>query len=231
MPSKNVIRNFVEGGFYHVFNRGVEKREIFLDEQDYRIFLYYLVAYLQPLKEILKKYPNFPPRLYNKNLSSKIDLLCFCLMPNHFHLLVSQSINDGVSKFLKQLTNAYTQYFNQKYRRVGCLFQGRFKAVTIENDEQLIHVSRYIHLNPLIDNLVENPRFYKWSSFQEYVENLNFSLCKKNLIFSYFKTPYKYEEFIQDQAEYLKNSMNLSRVLIDNDDAQVHLGVQPLLHL
>ncbi|MEK6852378.1 MAG: transposase, partial [Nanoarchaeota archaeon] len=140
MPSRHVIRNFAEESIYHVFNRGVEKRKIFLDEQDYNMFLYYLFVYLSPMETVLEKYPRLPLRLYSSNLSREVELLSYCLMPNHFHFLIKQHSKDGISKLLKQITNAYTLYFNSKYERVGGLVQGRFKAVEIGKDELLIHV-------------------------------------------------------------------------------------------
>src|SRR4030042_4414876 len=145
MPAKNVVRDFSENSFYHIFNRGVEKRDIFLDQQDHKIFIYYLTVYLYPLPKVLEVYPKLPIRLHNKNLSQEVEILSYCLMPNHFHLLLKQNTVNGISKLLKQLTNAYTFYFNQKYKRVGGLVQGRFKAVKILNDELLLHISRYIH--------------------------------------------------------------------------------------
>jgi len=135
MPSKYVVRNFAEDSYYHVYNRGVEKRDIFLDEKDYRFFETYLYIYLSPLKKVLEKHPDLPLRLHNKNLSEEVKLMAYCLMPNHFHLLLKQKTKNGISKLMKQITNAYTLYFNQKNNRVGGLMQGRFKAMQItEND-------------------------------------------------------------------------------------------------
>src|SRR3989344_7619419 len=147
MPSKYRIRNFEENGYYHLFNRGVEKKKIFLDNQDYKIFLYYSFVYLKPLNDVLSTYPQLPIRLHSKNLSGEIDLISYCLMPNHFHLLLKQYTKTGFSKLAKQTTNAYTEYFNKKYKRTGSLMQGTFKSVKVNTDEQLVHLSRYIHLN------------------------------------------------------------------------------------
>ena len=134
MPSKYVVRNFTEDSYYHVYNRGVEKRDIFLDEKDYYFFETYLSIYLLPIRQVLKKYPDVPLRLHSKNLSSDVELLEYCLMPNHFHLLLKQKTKDGISKLMKQISNAYTLFFNQKNKRSGSLMQGRFKAVPIGGD-------------------------------------------------------------------------------------------------
>ncbi len=206
MPSRNVIRSFAEDSYYHVYNRGVEKRKIFLDDQDYNMFLYYLSIYLLPLEQLLELYPKFPLRLYPKNLHGEVELLSYALMPNHFHLLLKQRRIDGVSKLLKQVTNGYTLYFNNKYERVGGLVQGRFKAVGIESDELLLHVFRYIHLNPVIARLVENPGHYKWSSHKEYLEKGKHSrsFINKELILSHFISVDKLEEFILDHIGYAR---------------------------
>ena len=134
MPSKYVVRNFTENSSYHIFNRGVDNRDIFLDEKDYRFFETYLFIYLKPIKQVLEKYPDVPSRLHSKNLSKEVDLLGYCLMPSHFHLLLKQKTKNGISKLMKQIINAYTLFFNQKNKRSGSLIQGRFKAMQIHED-------------------------------------------------------------------------------------------------
>ena len=215
MPSITVLRNFVENGYYHVFNRGVEKRNIFIDEQDYQVFSYYLFIYLHPLDKVLLKYPELPVRLYPRNLNSEVRLLAYCLMPNHFHLLLTQSSLDGISKLLKQLTNAYAFYFNKKYKRVGALLQGRFKAVTIETDNQLVHVSRYIHLNPLIAGLNQNLRDYPWSSYSTYL-NSHETFCDSSQILSFFPSAKEYENFVLDQIDFAKELNIIKHLTLDD---------------
>lgn len=215
MPSRYVVRDFAENNVYHVFNRGVEKRTIFLDEQDYRIFLYYLFIYLAPLEKVLTRYPILPLRLHSKNLAKEIDFFCYCLMPNHFHFLIRQITKNGISKLIKQLTNAYTLYFNQKYKRVGGLLQGRFKAVGVKTDNLLLHVSRYIHLNPVVGELVTNPEEYPWSSYPAYINNLKETICNRELILSFFSSSKDYEKFVQDQVDYANNLALLKDFTLD----------------
>lgn len=203
MPSKHVIRNFEEDGMYHVYNRGVEKRDLFLDEQDHQLFLYYLLIYTVSLDKVLPIHPHVPARLQIKNLSSEIEVLAYCLMPNHFHLLIKQKRINGVSRLLKQLSNAYTKYFNNKYKRVGGLMQGRYKAVQVKTNEQLLHVSRYIHLNPLVSKLTDNLKNYQWSSYLDYIKKRDNQICTKDSILFFFTTV-KYEEFVLDHADYAK---------------------------
>lgn len=214
MPSRYVVRHFEEDGTYHVFNRGVEKRDIFLDDQDHCIFLYYLFVYVVPLEKVLLHHPDLPIRLYDKNLSKEVKVLAYCLMPNHFHLLLQQRSINGISKLLKQLTNAYTLYFNKKYQRVGGLVQGRFKAVQTETDEQLLHTSRYIHLNPLVSEITPDLKDFKWSSFSDYVEDKGL-ICTKDTLLSFFSTPAKYEKFVMDHADYAEKLEKLKHLFLD----------------
>lgn len=156
MPRKNSIKIYVKDGFYHVYNRGVEKRTIFEDEQDYKVFLSYLKYSLSPPpkpEKITKVFtlqgspfkgmPKMP-----KNFQNKIELLAFCLMPNHFHLILKQIDNDSLKSFMMSLITRYSMYFNKKYDRVGSLFQGIYRAVLVTDEPYLLHLSRYVHLNP-----------------------------------------------------------------------------------
>lgn len=215
MPSKYVVRNLKEDSVYHIFNRGVEKRDIFLDDQDFRVFLFYLYIYITPVKQVLIKYPDFPLRLQGKNLSDEIKLLGYCLMPNHFHLLIEQKTKNGIPNFMKQAINGYTIYFNQKYKRVGSLMQGRYKAVSIDSDNLLIHVLRYIHLNPVSIGLTKELDQYKWSSYLDYLDKPNELVCSKKLLSSYFKGKQDFENFHKDQVNYAKELEKIKHLTIE----------------
>lgn len=215
MPSKYIVRSFSENSYYHVFNRGIDKKIIFKDSQDYEIFKYYLEAYLLPIEKVLKKYKSFPIRLINKNMHSSISLLSYCLMPNHIHLLLHQISKNAVSNFMKRLTNAYTEYFNEKYKRKGTLMESRFKAVSIGNDDHLLHVSRYIHLNPIVSSIVKDLKSYKYSSYFEYMNKNEDKLCETSVILSRFKSPNEYKAFIKNQISYAKELEKLKHLIID----------------
>ena len=150
MPSKNTIKIYVQEGIYHVYNRGVEKRNIFLDNQDYQVFLYYLKSYLlSPENPIHKKLPVRVRLDFNDfDLHKRIRLMAYCLMPNHFHLMLKQLDEKAMTEFVKRLSNAYVRYFNEKYERIGSLFQGRYKAVSLDKENYFLHLTRYIHRNP-----------------------------------------------------------------------------------
>lgn len=174
-----------------------------------------MFVYLAPLDQVLKVFPNTPIRLHSKNLSEELSLISYCLMPNHFHFLLRQDTDSGISKFMKQLANAYTLYFNSKYKRTGNLMHGRFKATPIKSDEQLLHVSRYIHLNPLIANLAHDLKTYPWSSFSQTISDENTPLLKTSVIKDFFKKPIEYYKFVSDQADYAKNLDRIKHLTID----------------
>jgi len=203
MPQKNSIKAYLEGGYYHIYNRGVENREIFLDDRDYKVFLYYLKQYLAPIEETI-----FIGKIQHTNLSSEIDLLSFCLMPNHFHLQIKQKNKDGITKLMRRLLTNYAMYFNKRYQRNGTLFQGIYKAVLINSDSQLLHLSRYIHLNPYelekrsFKKLVD----YPYSSYGDYLGVRKSSWVKPQEILSFFKNARRsdlkdilsYQSFVED---------------------------------
>lgn len=136
------MKEFVAGGYYHVYNRGVEKRRIFMDDQDYQVFLGLLKKYLAGENHNKANRHAFTP------LQDKVSLLSYCLMPNHFHLLLYQQSATGVTELMRRVTTGYVMYFNNRYSRVGRLFQGTYKAAHVNADGYLHHISRYIHLNP-----------------------------------------------------------------------------------
>ncbi len=161
MPAKNSYKPYVPDSFYHIYNRGVEKRDIFLNEMDYGVFLSYLKEYLLPkdnegLLTIIGN-PETAPKtkadalkaLRMNNFHGDISLTAYCLMPNHFHLLIHQKTATAIDTFMNSLATRYTMYFNRRYKRIGPLYQSVYKAVLVEADEQLLHLTRYIHRNPL----------------------------------------------------------------------------------
>ena len=215
---------FINSYIYHVFNRGVERRTIFSNQKDYQRFLNILNYYFPSKVPIrFSKFASLPPLLqqdYRKkfpNLPTRIDLLAFCLMPNHFHLLVQQTERSGVTKFMSDISNSYARYFNTKYKREGPLFQGPFKAVLIETDEQLMHISRYIHLNPFVSALVnlKNIHTYPWSSLQNYMGKKTPVTVKSQKTLSYFPSPKAYMKFVEDQADYAKELHEIKHLTHD----------------
>ncbi len=199
MPSRNIP--LVNNQIYHIYNRGSEKRSIFGSYKDQQRFLKTLAYYqLEGPKPKFSQFQRFKNIKTDPN-QKIVEIICYCLMPNHFHLLIKQLKDNGITEFLSKLTNSYTKYYNTKFDRIGPLFQGEFKAVIIETDEQLTHLSRYIHLNPLASLLTKDLSTWEWSSYQEYINNIN-NLCAKKQILGFFKSPKDYEQFVLDQAGY-----------------------------
>src|SRR5258706_16455772 len=133
------------------------------------------------------KLSSFMPSVFTLNLNTKIvEIIAYCFMLNHFHFLIRQIREGGITEFVSKISNSYTKYFNVKYERVGPLLQGEFQAVHIETDEQLIHVSRYIHLNPTVNFIAKTLDDYPWSSFHEYTDETISGFCEKDIILNQF---------------------------------------------
>lgn len=197
MPAKNSLKQYLENGYYHIYNRGVEKRVIFLDQQDYSVFLSYLKEYLLPKneKELYERLadPNISSKEKNRvlkllrmnNFSQEITLLAYCLMPNHFHFFIKQKGERSIDRFVQSLATRYTAYFNRKYKRVGSLCQGVYKAVLITSEQHFLHLSRYIHRQALAlqgETLQEKQP----CSFPEYLGKRKTSWIHPEEILSYF---------------------------------------------
>lgn len=207
MPAKNSIKTYVENGYYHLYNRGVEKRSIFLDQQDYSVFLGYLSEYLLPKDEKALyqqlSNSNISPKEKAKTLSllrlnnfnQEIALLAYCLMPNHFHFLVKQKSKGAIDTFMNSLGTRYTMYFNLKYQRVGSLYQGVYKAVLVSTEEQFLYVSKYIHKQALP---------YQPSSYLDYIEKRKTLWVHPEEILAHFSKTnpsLSYENFIAETLD------------------------------
>ena len=176
-------RLHIDGGLYHIIARGNNQKEIFLDNSDYSAFL----EKLQELKETLS-----------------FKLFAFCLMPNHFHLLMEVK-NISNSIVMQRLLTFYTKYYNKKYKKIGHLFQGRYKSILCEKDNYLLELVRYIHLNPFRAGLVNKPGDWQWSGHKEYLEG-NSNLLDMREVLGVLSTNLKhavtkYAEFVRDGSQ------------------------------
>lgn len=221
MPSNRKIV-FANGEYYHLFNRGVERRPVFTNKREFSraVDLVNFYRFDKPSLRYSKFLALSEEQKLNflASLNERIvEIIAFCLMGNHFHFLVKQARDNGVSKFMANFMNSYTKYFNTKYQRVGPLFQGAFKAVHIESDEQLLHVSRYIHLNPVSGFKVKPDELkdYQWSSYPSYIGVSDLNLIDKDIVMDFFKKPVKYEEFVLDQIDYAKKLEVIEHLIID----------------
>lgn len=214
MPGKNAVKQYLENGYYHIYNRGVEKRKIFITDQDYGVFLGYLKEYLSAKdKDGLQKLLATPNLNYREkdsalkalrlsNFYNEVDLLAYCLMPNHFHLLIKQRGVESMDKFIKSLCTRYTMYVNKKYKRVGTLFQGVYKAVLVSTDEQLLQLSKYIHKQS--SYLSRKKLVIQPSSYPDYLNKRRTDWIKQKIVLGYFsksQSRINYEKFVSGEQE------------------------------
>lgn len=223
MPYRQTV--FAVGEIYHVFNRSIIGSPVFSSFYEYSRFLGLLDFYHflnTPLS--FSHYSRLEKQerkklfedLRKQNLLN-IEILAFCLMSNHFHLLVKQIADNGIKTVLSNIQNSYAKYFNTKHERFGPLFQPMFKAVRIENEEQLVHTSRYIHLNPTTSFLtkVEDLSSYQWSSLPYYLGQSSSKFVNKELIINLIGDFKKYQQFILDQAEYQQKLHLIQHLLLE----------------
>lgn len=224
MPGRKIA--FFNDQYYHVFNRGVEKRKIFLTAIDYKHALQALWFYQKiNLPISLSKFRTLPVGQQlemTKNIAklpNRIDIVCYCFMPNHVHLLLKQTLENGISGFMGDFQNSFTRYFNAKNKRKGHLFEGQFKAVRIESDNQLLHTSRYIHLNPTTSFLVKETQLstYQWSSFPEYINENMIEQCGKTIVLEQFKTRDDYKKFVYDQIDYQRTLKEIEHLALEDN--------------
>jgi putative transposase len=207
---------FAPGEIFHVFTRGVENRKIFRDDKDRERFLKLMLYCLNQ-----EKMPSFSYTLNTKQEFMLLpegeglaDILGYCLMTNHIHLLLKENVEGGISRYMQKLLNGYAKYFNMSQQRTGSLFVNPFRAVLVDDDGQLLHVSRYIHLNPYVADMIKDVFNYRWSSLKEYVGNKEKHLCHTTLIQS-LMNPNEYRTFVNDEAGYVRSKGEMKHILID----------------
>lgn len=223
------------GYYYHVYNRGVDKRIIFENNADYARFIHSLyfcndaetqLRNIQRASNVQSLTLHMEKRDIKRSENRLVDISCFSLMTNHFHLLVKQKIDNGLPLFMQRLGTAYTNFFNLKYERSGSLFQGSYKLKEIGNEQYLAYLSKYIHLNPLeiiepdwqasgikdwkkANEFLEN---YKWSSYPDYIGIKNFpSVLNKDILGRYHPSHEGYKSFINS---FLVNELDQIRHVI-----------------
>lgn len=233
---------FVANEIYHIYNRGVEKRNIFVNDNNRFRFIHDLYEFNDesPALNIYYKFP--PGQSYEVQLRKMVEqrkkelrkplveILVFCLMENHYHLLMRQNSENGIVRFMQKLGTGYTNYFNTTYERVGPLFQGRFKAVLIEKESHLLHMPFYIHANPLdiifsgwkekkfnFEKAIVFLNTYRWSSYLDYAGKKNFpSVIQSEFLVDYFKGNYKKEMHTWLKNIYSENSFeSIQEVMLE----------------
>ncbi|MFZ2544652.1 MAG: transposase [Candidatus Saccharimonadales bacterium] len=201
MPTRNVVKIYVPDSYYHIYNRGWNLTEIFLDEEDYSYF-----------ERILERHLSLKPRQDSRGREYAhffpiIQLNAYCLMGNHFHMLVYQQNEHAIADLMKSILVAYTFYFNKKYKRRGALFESTYKAVLIREDIQLMHITRYIHLNH------NSYQFWQHSSYQDYLSDEPREYINPRPILELFASRKQYEEFVADYEELQRERDTIKREL------------------
>lgn len=227
MPSRNVVKQFVADKMYHVYNRGVEGRDIFMDERDYAVFLSFLKFALLSDSEnqnnevvdqtLISQAERFTLR--RKGLADKVDLVSYCLMPNHFHLLFYQHTEEGITELMRSVITGYVLYFNKRHKRTGSLFQGVYKASPINTDPYWWHVSRYIHLNPL--DLGVDYKDYPYSSYRFFAKKAEAEWVKPDIILSGFRSAHSYEHFVEEYIPQRNELLEIKNVLANSQELTV----------
>ncbi|MFQ5661881.1 MAG: transposase [Candidatus Paceibacteria bacterium] len=217
---------FVEGEFYHIFNRGVDKKTIFPKQNDLNRFFQSMEEFnvLDPIGSIYENSFNKKnKKLGNPATKSKqrlVNFICYCLNPNHYHFILEPLVENGIEKFIQKLGTGFTRHFNEKYKRNGVLFQGPFKAVHISSNEQLLHTSVYVNLNDKVHQLGGGVTKFWKSSWREYVdENIKNSFCTKDIVLKQFKNKIDYKKF----AKELLGSILEKRDIDEKDEKELFL--------
>ncbi|MDO8686655.1 MAG: transposase [Candidatus Berkelbacteria bacterium] len=217
-------KGFGEGEYFHIYNRSVEKRLIFSDDKDHWRFMTLLLVLqgdllINQMNRVvnLVEHRRFDNEIFEDILEDPyVELISFCLMPNHFHLILRAMKEGGISKFMQRLLDAYTKYFNIRHERVGHLFGGRFQSVHIDKDEYLNHLSAYIHLNPWgLKEWRGKEIQYPWSSFTDFTkENRWGNFLNPNIIMDKFSAA-EYRSFVEDTPIKKLRDRNEPDYLID----------------
>lgn len=220
MPYRNLP--LVQGEIYHVFTRSIAGYKVFNSPEDFRRMMKTISFYMvekPPCKLSLflkhKNNSNMVKAFQPSNSDKIVKILSYCFMPTHLHLILLQLKNDGISKFVNLILKSYSKYFNIKYKRKGPLWEGRFKNILVETDEQLLHLTRYIHLNPVTAFLANAPENWEASSYKEYIDLANKS--DKMCDFSDYLTikADSYRKFANNQIDYQRKLKSIKHLTFE----------------
>ena len=207
---------FTNGEYYHIFNRGVEKRDIFSNQRDLNRFFQSINEFnvISPIGSIYTQSfrKNNPLRSLASKKDKLVEFICYCLCPNHYHFILKQVADRGIEKFMHRLGSGYTNYFNKKYQRNGSLFQGTFKANYIDSDDYLLHLSAYVNLNYKVHQLAINNLFN--SSWEDYVqpEKKN-KFCSTDIILNQFTSISEYKNFTENSIIIARQRKELESII------------------
>lgn len=211
----------VKEKIYHIFSKSIAGFEIFRGNSEYgriRDLLKYYRMEKPPLKFSIFMGIKNKEEFLQRHLATKgnlIDIVAYCFMPTHIHLILKQMKENGISVFMKNILNSYTRYFNIKTKRKGPLWESRFQRILIETDEQLLHLTRYVHLNPATAYLVNKPQDWRFSSYKEFLGEAE----DKERICNYSEVldiePQNYKEFVNSQIDYQRELAKIKRLFLE----------------
>jgi len=209
---------FIEGEIYHVFNKSISNYGIFRDLDNSQRFLNTFEYY--NTKPVTKSFSQFTKRkkfdykniIYPVN-NSFCKILSYCIMPDHYHFLLKVLENNSLSQFINNVENSFTRYFNIKFDRKGPLWQSVFKSVEIRSNEQLLHVSRYIHLNPTTNRLVDNPENWIFSSYKDFITDEN--ILEKHMKEISIQNMIIYKRFVENNIEYQRELKHIKKLIFE----------------
>lgn len=209
MPRETIL---VNDEYYHIYNRGVDKRVIFQDDYD-------ILRFFQSMQEFNTSEPigSIYQNSFHKNTLSTsstkckklVEVICYCLNPNHFHFILKQTADNGIAKFMQKIGGGYTRFFNERHKRSGCLFQGKFKSQHIGYNEYLLHASVYVNLNNQVHQLSTSSTKSSW---KEYLGEER-GICYKDPIIKQFNNMLEYKKFAENQLEFIKENKKINKLL------------------
>ncbi len=219
---KNVL---VIGEVYHVINKSIAGFKIFNDDSEFSRMVEVIRYYQREKPEI--KFSEFIESIgfqpnssqaanYNSDNKEKlVEIIAYCIMPTHLHLILKQLKENGISVFMSNVLNSYTRYFNIRHKRKGPLWEGRFKSILVETDEQLLHLTRYLHLNPVTAYLIDTPESWAMSSYREYLLRVNErnKFCRYDGILDI--EPIAYKKFVEDRVSYQRELASIKSLLLE----------------
>ncbi len=208
-----------EKKIYHVYTKSIAGFKIFLNDADYirilKLLRFYQFnpkikfSYYERLKNKIKNYYN-----QSKSKNPLVNIIAYCIMPTHIHLVLEELSEMGISEYMRKVLDSYTRYFNKKIKRKGPLWEGRIKKVPVLSDEQLLHLTRYVHLNPTSAGLVEKPEDWKYSSYREYIGLEDKRICIINKFFDFSEKEYK--KFVEDRIDYQRSLEVIKHLILED---------------
>ncbi|MFH1093517.1 MAG: transposase [Candidatus Omnitrophota bacterium] len=214
-------RIFYNDKIYHVFSKSIFKFKIFRVNDEFER-MKSLIWFYKREKPVVR-YSHFlelknKDRFYKENVSDNnelVEIIAYCIMPTHIHIVLKQVIDKGISTFLSNVFNSYTRYFNFKIKRKGPLWESRFKGVSVDTDEQLLHLTRYVHLNPVTAKLINHPEDWKYSSYKEFigVKSTEKPICSFSGCMDI--NPSVYKKFVNSQIDYQRELADIKAKFLD----------------